>query len=88
MTKFQNKSIWVIRNWNLNIVWDLVLGNWCFRSVADMPVWFPGKPGVKGYRALRSTHIFHPTCFGVYVWFLNQNGSSLPLSGGILSPPG
>jgi hypothetical protein len=25
-----NKPISVIRNWNLNIVWDLVLGDWCF----------------------------------------------------------
>jgi len=25
-----NKCVWVIRDWNLDIVWDLVLGDWCF----------------------------------------------------------
>ncbi len=30
MTEVQNKSVWVIRNSSLDIVWDLVLGDWCF----------------------------------------------------------
>jgi len=30
MTKFRFKSVWVIRNLNLDIVWDLVLVIWCF----------------------------------------------------------
>jgi hypothetical protein len=32
MTKFQNKSVWVIRDWNLDIVWDLVLEIWCLKT--------------------------------------------------------
>jgi hypothetical protein len=31
---------WVIRDWNLDIVWVLVLGNWCFPSVADISLPF------------------------------------------------
>ena len=34
--------------------------------------------GLTEYIRLRSAHIFHPKCFGVYAWFLNRNGSSLP----------
>ncbi len=34
MTEFRNKSVWVIRNSNLDIVWDWVpagwQGYWCF----------------------------------------------------------
>ncbi len=30
MTKFQNKSVLVIGNSDLDVVWDLVLGDWCF----------------------------------------------------------
>jgi len=29
MTKIQ-KFVWVIRNWNFDIIWDLVFGDWCF----------------------------------------------------------
>ena len=29
MTKIRQIRV-VIRNWNLDIVWDLVLGDWCF----------------------------------------------------------
>jgi len=32
MIKIRNKFIGVIGNWNLDIVWDLVFGNWCFYS--------------------------------------------------------
>jgi hypothetical protein len=31
MTKFRNKPVWVIRNWNLDIVWDLA----CLREAAS-----------------------------------------------------
>jgi len=30
MTEFRSESVWVIRDSNLDIVWDLVLGYWCF----------------------------------------------------------
>ncbi len=38
MTKFRNKSVSVIRNWNLDIVWDLA----CLR---DLPT--PAKRGLR-----------------------------------------
>jgi hypothetical protein len=43
MTNFRNKSVLVIRNLNLDIVWDLVLGDWCFSSVATISLPFSGK---------------------------------------------
>jgi hypothetical protein len=36
MSGFQNISVWVIRNWNLGIVWDLVLVIWCFYCVTKL----------------------------------------------------
>jgi hypothetical protein len=33
MTEFRNKTVWVIRNSDLDIVCDLVLGYRCFLSV-------------------------------------------------------
>jgi len=46
MTKIRNKFVWVIRNWNLDIVWDLVLGDWCFTGVINilLPFWTPFCP--------------------------------------------
>ncbi len=40
MTKIRSESVWIIRIWNLDIVWDLVLaerqGDWCFRGVINI----------------------------------------------------
>jgi len=36
MTKFQNKSVWVIRDWNLDIVWDLEIGIWNFVDPSEI----------------------------------------------------
>jgi hypothetical protein len=30
MTKIRNNPVLVILNWNLDIIWSLVLGDWCF----------------------------------------------------------
>jgi len=32
MTEIQTKPFWLIRNWNLDIICELVLEDWCFST--------------------------------------------------------
>ena len=50
MTEIRNNVVWVIRNWNLDIIWDLVLGDWCFYGIANILFHFPHKSARKGLR--------------------------------------
>jgi len=59
MTEIRNNSVWVIRNWNLDIVWDLVLGDWCFYAIANILFHFPHKSARKVLR-LTATILENP----------------------------
>ena len=59
MTEIRNNPVWVIRNWNLDIIWDLVLGDWCFYGMANILFHFLHKSARKGL-CLTVTILDHP----------------------------